>query len=240
MIRIGNFFFRYRNWVFIILYAALFLPSPFLFSPSFWGEHYYWWPIAIGLLVTITGQLVRGATIGLAYIVRGGRDGKPYAEGLVTQGIFNHCRNPLYVGNILMLLGVGILSNSLFYVGVMMPLFVFIYHSIVLAEEDFLSGKFGMEFEAYCKRVNRWLPRLDGIGDTFKSMYFNWRRWILKEYNTQFVWLSGITLILLLKFPQLTHGNIPLRNGLIAGILSALAIAYGLVRYLKKSGKMRE
>jgi hypothetical protein len=135
---------------------------------------------------------------------------------------------------------VGILSNSLFYVGVMMPLFVFIYHSIVLAEENFLSGKFGIQFEAYCNRVNRWLPRLVGIKDTFKSMYFNWRRWILKEYNTQFVWLSGITLILLLKYPQLTQENDNLRNGLIAGILSALAIAYGLVRYLKKSGKMRE
>ena len=72
--------------------------------------------IILGLLITVTGQLIRGATIGLAYIIRGGKEGKVYAEELVTTGIFNHCRNPLYVGNILMLFGVGVLSNSLLYV----------------------------------------------------------------------------------------------------------------------------
>src|SRR5213075_525249 len=116
MVSIGNFFFKYRNWIFIIFYAALFIPSWPLFSKESFGDLYYLWPVIIGLLVTCTGQAIRGATIGLAYIVRGGKEGKPYAEGLVTEGIFNHCRNPLYVGNILMLLGVGILANSLLYV----------------------------------------------------------------------------------------------------------------------------
>src|SRR4051812_38054034 len=108
MITIGNFFFKYRNYLFIFLYLALFIPSPPVFTTKFFGEHYYIWPIIIGLLVTISGQAIRGATIGLAYIVRGGKDKKVYADELVTEGIFNHCRNPLYVGNILMLLGVGI------------------------------------------------------------------------------------------------------------------------------------
>src|SRR5690349_15588054 len=121
MISVGRFFFKYRNWVFILFYAALFVPSIPLFSENAFGEKYYLIPIILGLLVTVSGQLIRGLTIGLAYIVRGGKDGKPYADGLVTEGIFKHCRNPLYVGNILMLLGVGILSNSLFYVGIMIP-----------------------------------------------------------------------------------------------------------------------
>src|SRR4051812_16294908 len=103
MIQIGNFFFRYRNFVFIFLYLALFIPSPPLFREQHFGPHYYYLPIIIGLLVTISGQLIRGLTIGLAYIVRGGKDKQVYAEELVTEGMFNHCRNPLYVGNILML-----------------------------------------------------------------------------------------------------------------------------------------
>src|ERR1041385_7228096 len=118
MVSIGNFFFRYRNWIFIIFYAALFIPSWPLFSPLKFGAHYYLWPIVIGLIITVSGQLIRGLTIGLAYIVRGGKGGKPYAEGLVTDGIFHHCRNPLYVGNILMLLGMGVLANSLVYVAI--------------------------------------------------------------------------------------------------------------------------
>ncbi|QMU30561.1 methyltransferase family protein [Adhaeribacter radiodurans] len=238
MVTIGNFFFKYRNLLFIFLYLALFIPSPDIFTPEIFGENYYWWPIIIGLVVTVSGQAIRGATIGLAYIIRGGKDKKVYAEKLVTEGIFNHCRNPLYVGNILMLLGVGILSNSLIYVGILIPLFLFIYQAIVLAEENFLRNKFGAQFDAYCQRVNRWIPSLKGISKTFEGMHFNANRWILKEYNTQFVWLVGITLILLFKYPQLTNSSEETRNSLLYVILPALLVIYLFVKYLKKTGKM--
>src|SRR5687768_15073147 len=160
MISIGNFFFKYRNWLFIVLYLLLFVPSPPLFGETYLGNRYYLVPLILGLLITISGQLIRGATIGLAYIIRGGKEGKVYAEELVTTGIFSHCRNPLYVGNILMLTGIGILSNSLLYVTVIMPLFLVIYQAIVLAEENFLRNKFGTSFDQYCSRVNRWIPSL--------------------------------------------------------------------------------
>lgn len=240
MIALGNFFFKYRNFLFIFLYLLLFLPSPALFDPRHFGPGYWIIPVVTGLLITVTGQLVRGATIGLAYIIRGGKDGKVYAEDLVTEGIFNHCRNPLYVGNILMLLGVGVLSNSLVYVLVVMPLFMLIYHSIVLAEENFLEQKFGEKFRSYCSRVNRWIPSFKNISRTFKSMHFKGKRWLLKEYNTQYVWLTGITLILLFKYPQLTNNNLTSRNVSLAIILPSLLFLYLLVRYLKKSGKLQE
>ena len=240
MITIGNFFFKYRNWLFIILYLLLFVPSPALFSNDIFGPNYYLWPIVTGLLITFTGQAIRGATIGLAYIIRGGREGKVYAEELVTTGIFSHCRNPLYVGNILMLLGVGVLSNSLLYVLVIMPLFMVIYQAIVLAEENFLRNKFGSAFNDYCTRVNRWMPSLNGISNTFRSMHFKWKRWILKEYNTQYIWLTGIVLILLLKYPQLTGYDEQKRNLLLFIILPLLLLLYLLVRYLKKSGNWKE
>jgi protein-S-isoprenylcysteine O-methyltransferase Ste14 len=240
MISIGNFFFRYRNYLFLFLYLALFIPSPAVFTESRFGVNYYYLPIVLGLIITVTGQLIRGATIGLAYIIRGGKDGHVYAEELVTRGIFNHCRNPLYVGNILMLLGVGILSNSLIYLAILIPLFLLIYQAIVLAEENFLSNKFGEKFTAYCKRVNRWIPDVRGLSKTFSEMEFRWERWILKEYNTQYVWLTGIALILLFKYPQLTDYDNVKRNTLLAIILPFLLILYLLVRYLKKSGKWKE
>ena len=240
MIRIGNFFFKYRNWLFIVLYLLLFVPSPPNFGERTLGPDYYLWPIIIGLLVTVSGQLIRGLTIGLAYIIRGGKEGKVYADKLVTTGIFNHCRNPLYVGNILMLLGVGILSNSLLYVAVIMPLFLVIYQAIVLAEENFLRSKFGESFDNYCSRVNRWIPSVKGIGATFGSMQFKAARWILKEYNTQYIWLTGIVLILLFKYPQLTNNDEGRRNTLLAIILPILLLLYLLVRYLKKSGRWKE
>lgn len=237
MISIGNFFFKYRNILFIFLYLALFVPSPELFRAEQFGAGYYWWPIILGLVVTVTGQLIRGATIGLAYIVRGGKDKKVYAETLVTEGIFNHCRNPLYVGNVLMLAGVGILSNSLIYVLIFIPLFLFIYQAIILAEENFLRNKFGKEFDDYCARVSRWGLDCRGLGRTFGRMTFNAKRWILKEYNTQFVWLVGIALLLLLNYPQLTQGDVQERNAWLGAVIFGLGLVYFFVRYMKKSGK---
>ena len=234
MIQIGNFFFKYRNMLFILLYGLLFLPSPELFAEKIFHTDYKTWPLVIGLFVTVLGQAIRGATIGLAYIVRGGKDKKVYAEHLVSTGIFSHCRNPLYVGNILMLLGVGILANSLIYVAIIMPLFLFIYQAIVLAEENFLRGKFGADFDAYCAKVNRWIPSLKGIGATFSSMEFNWKRWVLKEYTTQFIWLAGIALLII----RLYEIEDVVTNSIYSIIV--LAIGYALVRYLKKSGKMKE
>ncbi|GAA5086234.1 lipid A Kdo2 1-phosphate O-methyltransferase [Chryseobacterium ginsengisoli] len=236
MIQIGNFFFKYRNFLFIVLYLLLFIPSPRLFGENF-GSDYYWIAITLGLFITVLGQLIRGGTIGLAYIVRGGRDKKVYADGLVTEGIFNHVRNPLYVGNILMLLGVGILANSLIYTFVIMPVFLFIYQCIVLAEENFLKNKFGQDFENYTQKVHRWIPKISGLDQTFTSMEFKWKRWLVKEYNTQFIWLCGIVLILLFKYPQLTQGNADFRNILAVIFVLIFSGYYFFVRYMKKSGK---
>jgi len=240
MIAIGNFFFRHRNTLFIFLYLLLFVPSPPIFGQGTFGVNYWLWPVITGLIVTITGELIRGGTIGLAYIVRGGKNNRIAADDLVTEGIFRHCRNPLYVGNILMLTGVGILSNSVIYLALVIPFFLFIYQSIVLAEENFLLGQFGDSYKAYCNKTNRWVPSLKGLGNTFRSMRFNWRRWLLKEYNTQYIWLSGITLILLIKYPQVTDSDTYLRNLLLAVILPLLLLLYLFVRYLKKSRRLVE
>lgn len=239
MISIGNFFFKYRNFLFIFLYLALFIPSAPLFRESVFGPDYWLYPLIGGLIITLSGQLIRGVTIALAYIVRGGKDKKVHAEDLVTQGIFNHCRNPLYVGNILMLVGVGVLINSLLFTAVFIPLFLFIYQAIVLAEENFLRGKFGPQFDQYCNRVNRWLINFNGIGATFSSMSFNAKRWLIKEYNTQTVWLLGIVVILLYYYPQLTNFNTTLRDTIFAVSCFLLACYYLTIRYLKKSGKWR-
>jgi membrane protein DedA with SNARE-associated domain len=88
--------------------------------------------------------------------------------------------------------------------------------------------------------VNRWFPNLRGIGKTFGSMSFNWKRWILKEHTTQFIWLIGITLILLLRYPELTNHDESLRNILIGVILGILLLIYVLLRFLKKTGRFRE
>ncbi len=80
------------------------------------------------------------------------------------------------------------------------------------------------------------LTYISGIGNTFAQMQFNGSRWIFKEYNTLAIWLAGITLILLLKYPQITNHNEDAKYVILMVVLVLLAVAYGVTRYMKKSG----
>jgi protein-S-isoprenylcysteine O-methyltransferase Ste14 len=233
MVRIGNFFFHYRNILLPLFFLLILVPSPLVFSNPDWA-------FLAGFAVCLLGQLIRFITIGLVYIIRGGRNRRIYAEGLVSEGIFSHCRNPLYVGNIAVSIGMGIASNSLIFLSFITPMILFIYSSIVAAEENFLRGKFGTEYDAYAQRVNRWLPNLKGIGKTFRDHRFSWKRVLLKEYNSTFVGIMlALLLVLKARYEQFGSGSEfdQLLPQLGWGMASVTCI-YLFVKVLKKTGTL--
>ncbi len=239
MIAIGNFFFKYRNQLFIFLYALLLVPSPELITKTSFGPGYWKIALWVGLFITTLGVVIRGLTIGLTFIERGGKELKIHADALITRGLFTHCRNPLYVGNNLMLLGLGILSNSLIYVLVVVPVFLFIYQCIIYAEEDFLTKKFGQSYLDYCLKTNRWLPNLRGIGETFSSMKFNWAKCMLTENNTQIFWATGVFLTIIFKFPFIFGENPWTRHYFMITVLPLFVVYYLVLRWLRKSGRIQ-
>lgn len=232
MVKLGNLLFRSRNFIFPLFYFLLFIPS----APVFSNQRL---PVIAGLSISIIGQLIRVGTIGLVYIIRGGKNRQIYAEGLVTEGIFSHCRNPLYVGNIMIIAGLGIMSNSFFFICLMIPLFLFFYQAIVIAEENFLFGKFGEEFTAYKKKVNRWVPNMRGIGKTMSSMEFNWKRVLIREYTTTYIWTSGAVLLFMQKY-YFKYGTEQLieRINVFAIALQVMLCVYLYVRFMKKSKRL--
>ncbi len=218
MIRIGNFFFHYRNALFPLAYLLLFLNGPRIIAD-------YRLAVAGGLIVALAGQGLRAVTIG---------------EKLVKGGIFAHCRNPLYVGNFLVILGLGIACNSRLFLAIGIPFFLFAYWAIIAAEENFLRGKFGDEFAAYCARVNRLVPNFSGIGSTLQGMRFNWRRLVSAEYGSTYAWLAAIILLTLKNL--WTNGDYQWRHGMVWVLWSLfllVSVAYGIARYLKKSGALK-
>lgn len=227
MVTIGNFAFRFRNYLFPLALPLVLLPGPRLFD-------HYGWAALLGLLVALAGQSVRGMTIALKYIIRGGRDRRVYAEDLVTDGIYAHCRNPMYVGNILMISGVAITSNSWWCVLTVIPLFTFLYMAIIAAEQAYLEQKFGEAFRAYCRDVPGLLPRFGGLATTIGRMEFHWRRLLVKEYGTVFGWVSRWLLVVAWNLWLL--GRLSLDDGavqaLITGFLAVLAF-WLTVRTLK-------
>lgn len=230
MVKFGNLIFHYRNFLFPVFYAMLFIPSPPIFSN-------YLIAIILGLVIAVKGEAIRGLTIGLVYIIRAGRQRRIYAEGLFTSGIYAHCRNPLYIGNILILLGLGIIANSLLFLLVFVPLFIFLYQSIVIAEEDFLQGKFGTAYSEFKSHSNRWFPKLDGLLTTIREMSFKWKRVFIEEYNSTYIWMTGAVLLIMKNYYQHEGPeNFNHRLPLFISLLVVLLLLYFLIRYLKKSG----
>ncbi len=237
MISIGQFFFRFRNAIFpFVILGALLLARPHY---SFGSEATDWLVDLWGIAIILAGQTLRVITIGYEYIRRGGRDGRVYAEGLVQGGVFAHCRNPLYLGNILMAAGFLVVlgQGDLILIGV--PVIIFIYVAIVAAEEDYLSRQFGDLYADYCGRVNRWLPRWRGFGQSVAAMRFNWQRVLVKEYNTIFAVLA--VLLLVQTWTRILEGGMSQGYwtwSLISGC--ALLAGYLTVRLLKKKRVLQE
>ena len=238
MIAAGNFFFRHRNLLFplFVAFAVIFCQPSFAFGDRALD---LWLDIA-GAGIALAGQGLRMLTIGYEYIVRGGREGKVYAENLVRGGVFAHSRNPLYLGNLLMIVGLAVMVHSLplYLVGV--PFFVFVYAAIIAAEENFLRGKFGAEYEAYCQQVNRIWPSWKGFRQSTAGMRFNWRRLAIREYGTMFgLGLAIIGIRAATLYEVLGEEALPDILPLLWWLVPVLA-AYLCVRYLKKSGRLTE
>lgn len=235
---IGAFFFRFRNGLFPVIYllVALFV------QPAFFAGNPKWDPFAtgIGLMVALLGETIRCLTIGLVYsIVRGGRDGRVYADDLVTEGIYAHTRNPMYVGNLLFALGFCLMYGSPWMYLVIFPFFLLVYVSIVYEEERFLREKFSEKYDEYLHNTNRFVPRLQGLVQTMRQHHFDWKRVIAKEYGTLFVFFFGAYVLLTAKYHYLI-GPVGIlgRPDLLVLFSIPLFILYGVARFLKKTDRI--
>jgi protein-S-isoprenylcysteine O-methyltransferase Ste14 len=237
MVAIGKFLFRHRNFLFPVVFVLMLFEETF---PVIRDERPERWMLFLGLAMALTGQILRALTVGLAYIKRGGKDKQVYADKLVTDGIFAHCRNPLYLGNLMIVTGVGISSNSLPFLLFGVPFFVFAYMAIIKAEEEYLRARFGAEFNDYCQRVNRLIPNFQGFLARLQTMEFHWKRLVVKEYQTPFLWMSGF-LFLVLKDEYLDWGYEASKNRIwcLCGLFGILTLLFLLAWWLKKTKVLR-
>ena len=237
--RYGNFLFHHRNVLFPAVLLALFIG----FRPQYprGSEQLDIVMDVVGVMIALGGQALRIAVIGYAYIVRGGRNQRLYAEDLVTRGVFAQSRNPLYLGNLLVLLGLFVIHNNPWVYALGLAFFGLSYTAIVAAEEEYLSAKFGDAYIAYTRRVPRWLPRLRGLGQSLSALRFNWRRVLLKEYGSTYAWTTGA--IALMTTETLAHDSYVERSSYLRVLWLSwglLTLCWATTRHLKKSRRLRE
>jgi len=229
----GNFLFHTRNVLFPVLIAIVL----FLWPPVAINNVPGVYLMAMGLTMIMIGQGLRILAIGLSYIVRGGRMRRIYAENLVTDGLFSHCRNPLYVGNILIVMGFVFVSGNLTGIIVGSLAFMAIYRLIVHSEESFLSAKFGEAYTDFCNDVPRWIPRFNGLLETIKNYQFDWPKVAVKEYGT--IMTSLMVPLGLIAYKLNLANNLDEYQSLLIGLAIVILAAYGFVRFLKKTERLK-
>ena len=148
------------------------VPLGFLFAVFyFWRARPDWLSVALGGAVAAAGVFLRAMASGNV----------KKNEQLATSGPYAYCRNPLYLGSIIIAIGFAIASRDVWVAIGITALFSAIYVPVISGEEAFLRGQFS-EYDNYARRVPRLLPKtvwFAGLTSGFsRELYLQHR-----EYN---------------------------------------------------------
>ena len=142
--RAGGFLFRRRGVV----------PVPFIAAALWFCE-----PLDIvtglGLLLVPLGVFIRlWAAI---HMGPAGRSGDPVVRKLIYTGPYELTRNPLYIANTVIYVGLGLATVGLEGCGIALCASAIHYTCIVRFEEQFLERRLGEIYRSYRNRVPRWI-----------------------------------------------------------------------------------
>jgi protein-S-isoprenylcysteine O-methyltransferase Ste14 len=121
-------------------------------------------PLAVLPILQVVGFLlvILGFLLGVAALItfrRAGTTVNPHGQAahLVTSGIYSFTRNPIYLGFLLIVIGISLDAGT--YWGILLsPVLVILFNQLVIQpEEEYLTHKFGEQFTSYKQKVRRWI-----------------------------------------------------------------------------------
>ena len=143
--------------IFAVLFFIVWIADSFFLKRTTFLNQYIplWLQIVLGTILLVLS----------AYLARTGMNlvfSEERSEAVVIRkSVFNHVRHPVYLGELLLYLGLIILSPSLAAAVVLLITFAFL-HYVARYEENLLLGHFGDEYRQYMNDVPMWLPRFPG------------------------------------------------------------------------------
>lgn len=180
----GQFLFRHRSLLPMVLIPLA--AFAMWLSGATWER---WFGARAGMaldvaaiLVSVTGAMLRIVTVGQVPADTSGRNTTTQrASTLNRTGIYSVVRNPLYLGNFLVLLGFALATEVWWFAVLCGLVFALYYERIVAAEEVFLLAKFGEDYEAWAAQTPAFIPDFSRWRPS--TLPFSWRTVIRREYN---------------------------------------------------------
>jgi protein-S-isoprenylcysteine O-methyltransferase Ste14 len=121
------------------------------------GTTFSFWPrVVLGVALALVGGAL--AVMAERRFKAVGTNVQPWKPSLqlATDGIYERLRNPMYVGLLLLVGGLGIALASDWTLVLLVPTALLLHHGVVLREERYLEAKFGEPYRRYMATVPRW------------------------------------------------------------------------------------
>ncbi len=189
----GRFFFRWRSYLPYLLALPLIvaLPQSGWFESAFGEAAETAWDL-FSSLVAFAGLAIRIVTIGHTPAGTSGRNTQSQrAETLNTTGLYSVVRNPLYLGNTVIVLGLALAMKVWWVTPLALAATWFFYARVIAAEEAFLSGKFGAAYDAW-RAVTPVIVPDPGMWRS-PALPFSLRNVLRREYNGFYQIVFGLT-----------------------------------------------
>ena len=134
------------------------------------------------LLVSFFGLGIRILTVGHTPKGTSGRNTKKQvADTLNTKGMYSVVKNPLYLGNFFMGLGIALFAHMWWLTIIYILVFWLYYERIIFAEEAYLRNKYGDEYLEWANSTPAFLPKLSKYQKA--DLPFSLRNVLKREYN---------------------------------------------------------
>jgi protein-S-isoprenylcysteine O-methyltransferase Ste14 len=181
--RTGNWLFKRRSWLPVILIAGA---ITLMYFGSKTAILFNVCEELIFLSVTMIGQVIRIITVGYTPRNTSGRNtvNGQIADELNVTGIYSALRHPLYLGNFFMWLGPVLFLRSWWFTVIFCLIYWLYYERIMFAEEQFLRKKFGDLYDKWSEKVRSFVP---GFRNFIPSpLHFSIRNVLKREHNSFF------------------------------------------------------
>ena len=110
----------------------------------------------VRLLLGVPLSVVGALAVAWGYMTLGRANTSGLSEGFVRSGPYRFTRNPQYLGDIALFIGLSLIANSL-YLWVTHGLLILVFILTPLAEESWLEEQYGQPYRDYRRDTPRWL-----------------------------------------------------------------------------------
>ena len=171
--RLGGSLFKHRTAIPVPMVLALLLLPPSSSSNTL---------RVAGIALVVVGEVLR--LLAVRHIGAVSRTRTDRLGPLVASGPFRWVRNPLYLGNIALWLGLTLTAGLPWLAVPITLLLAFEYHAIVRWEEQLLVARLGEPYRRYLEMVPRWMPRPPSTTAATTDAPFTWRATLFSERGT--------------------------------------------------------